>query len=167
MVDPEQPAALATSESIVLDGANGVTPAPRHHFPQATVWLVLGLLVAAAVKGLLRGKASVIALLSLGFALPGLLHVCLLRADAPFRRAAMGDAIEATLADMQAKAPWPRHSVKVVSEADDVLFPLARYAIPSRPPADEGAIELKILGGPLGQLCREEAPSTVTCGSAE
>ncbi|MDP1823931.1 MAG: hypothetical protein Q8L48_11840 [Archangium sp.] len=158
MADPEVTSALATCESILIDGANGVTSAPRAHFPQAGLWLAVAIAVAVVVR-LVRRPAVAVALLALG-SLPGLVHVLVLRADAPFARVAMTDSIKVTLDDLQTRVPWPQSQVTVVREEDDVLFPLGRYALPSR---TRGPLELVIGAGPMGQTCQRES-QRVTCG---
>lgn len=149
---------LATTESILIDGANGVTSAPRAHFPEAEVWLVVAVVVAVIVRFVKR-PAVVATLLALG-AIPGLVHVFALRADAPLKRRASAEAISSTLGSMQERVPWPRSQVSVVRE-DDVLFPLARYALPSR---GTGPLELDLRDGPLGPVCRGEG-QRVICGA--
>jgi hypothetical protein len=152
--------ALVTSESILIDGANGVTSAPRAHFPQAGLWLAVAIVVAVVVR-LVRRPVVAVALLALG-SLPGLVHVLALRADSPIKRGAMTDSIKVTLGDLQTRVPWPQSQVTVVREEDDVLFPLGRYALPSR---TGGPLELVIGAGPLGQVCSHEG-QRVTCGGA-
>lgn len=158
VADPEATSALATSESILIDGANGVTSAPRAHFPQAGVWLAVAIVVAVVVR-LVKRPVVAVALLVLG-SLPGLVHVLALRADAPLARGAMTDSIKVTLGDLQTRVPWPQSQVTVVREEDDVLFPLGRYALPSR---TGGPLELVLGTGPVGQGCRQEG-QRVTCG---
>ena len=158
MADSEATSALATSESILIDGANGVTSAPRAHFPQAGAWLAAAIIVAVVVR-LVKRPVVAVALLAIG-SLPGLVHVLALRADSPIRRGALTDSIRVTLGDLQRRVPWPQSQVTVVREEDDVLFPLGRYALPSR---TGGPLELVIGAGPLGQVCRQES-QRVICG---
>lgn len=162
MADTEATSALTTSESILLDGANGVSSAPRAHFPQATAWLVVAVVVLVVVRVVKRPGVAVVLLL-LG-AIPGLVHVLALRADAPLHRSAMTDSIAVTLTDLQTRVPWPQSQVSVVHEEDDVLFPLGRYALPSRPAPAGAALELELRGGPLGKPCRQEN-LRVICGA--
>jgi len=162
VADTEATSALATSESILLDGANGVSSAPRAHFPQAAGWLALAVVVAVVVR-VVKKPAVAVGLLALA-AIPGLVHVLALRADAPLHRGAMAESIRVTLGDLQTRVPWPQSQVNVVHEEDDVLFPLGRYALPSRPVPDGGAsIDLELRAGPLGQTCRQEQ-QRVICG---
>lgn len=158
VADSEVTSALATSESILIDGANGVTSAPRAHFPQAGAWLAVAIVVVVVVRWVKRPVVAVV-LLALG-SLPGLVHVLALRADSPLERGAMTDSIKVTLDDLQTRVPWPQSRVTVVREEDDVLFPLGRYALPSR---TGGPLELVIGAGPVGQACRQER-QRVTCG---
>lgn len=153
---------LGTTESILIDGANGVTSAPRAHFPQAAWWLGLAVIVAVVVR-VVKRPAVVAGLLVLA-ALPGFVHVLALRADAPLKRPASTGAIGVTLGELQQRVPWPQSQVKVVREEDDVLFPLGRYALPSRPEVD-GGLELELGAGPLGQACRQQE-QRVSCGVA-
>ena len=46
MADESPHFTLSTHESIVIDGANSVGGAPRQHFPDATLSLALGAVVA-------------------------------------------------------------------------------------------------------------------------
>lgn len=160
-----EPSTLTTAEAIVIDGANGVTRAPREHFPQ--LGLSVALAVAAVVIGLFlvrrRARGALLVVLALA-AVPGLVQVLALRADAPVSRVELGRTIATTLADLQQHAPWPVHPVAVVREDDDVMFPLTRYAVPARleaPPA--GAIELETRGARLGVRCRVEGARNI-CG---
>lgn len=154
---------LTTPESIVLDGANGVTRASREHFP-AGGWALAGGLVVLLLAITLWRRAPRWALVGVLViaALPGLAHVLLLRADAPASRPAVTSVIAATLAELQRRAPWPK--VKLVREDDDVLFPLTRYAVPGRAPPPPDAIELETRGAKLGEPCRAEG-ARVICGA--
>lgn len=153
--------ALNSQGSILIDGANGVTTAPRAHFPQASWWLVVAVIVAVVTRVVKR--PAVVAALLVVAAVPGFVHVLALRADAPLQRPAMTEAIGVTLRDLQQRVPWPAQQVKVVREEDDVLFPLGRYALPSRPEVSGAALELELGAGPFGQVCRQQE-QRVTCG---
>ena len=157
VADSDVTSALSTTESIVIDGANGVTSAPRAHFPEAAWFLALAVIVAVVVR-LVRRPVVTAAVLVVA-AIPGFVHVLALRGDALLRRPAMADSIRTTLTDLQRRAPWP--AVTVVREDDDVLFPLGRYALPSR---TGGQVELELRAGPVGQVCRQEA-QRVICGA--
>lgn len=161
MADSPASSALATPEAVLLDGANGVTNAPREHFPDATV--MLGIAVAVAVSARWIRKPAFVAALLLGASVPGFVHVLALRGDAPLNRGASTSAITTSLADLQRRLPWPQTSVKVVHEEDDVLFPLGRYALPSRPEPAGTPLELELGVGPLGSTCRE-AHVRLVCG---
>lgn len=153
---------LSTPESIVIDGANGVTREAREHFPSAGPALavaVVALVIAAVVVR--RGPRWLAAVVLVLAALPGLSHVLALRADAPLGRGAVAGTIAGTLAELQARAPWPR--VTLVREDDDVMFPLTRYAVPGRAPVD-GGVELETRGAKLGEPCRVEG-ARVICGA--
>ncbi len=145
----------------MIDGANGVTTAPRAHFPQAGVWLALAVIVAVLVR-VVKRPAIIAGVLAVA-AVPGFVHVLALRADAPLQRPALTSAIGTTLRDLQQRAPWPERQVEVVKEEDDVLFPLGRYALPSRPEVSGTAIELELGAGPLGAACRQQ-DARVSCG---
>ena len=153
---------LTTAEAVVLDGANGVTGAPRAHFPWA-VWsvpLALALVVLSRLA-LTRGKRWWLPALLCVAALPGLWEVLLVRADAPMKRFDMAEVVRNTLAEMQRLAPWP--DAGPGREDDDVLFPLARYAIPGRK-APSPAVILDTRGGKLGQGCQVDG-THVVCGA--
>lgn len=158
MPDSEVTTTLVTSESILIDGANGVTSAPRAHFPHAGIFIAIALVVAVIFRVVKRPRI-LFALLAAG-ALPGAVHVLVLRGDAPLRRGGMAEAVRVTLRDLQNRVPWPGSKVSVVREDDDVLFPLGRYALPSR---NTGPVELELRSGVLGQVCRAEA-QRVICG---
>jgi hypothetical protein len=104
-------------------------------------------------------------LLLLG-ALPGLALVMAQRGDAPPSRGAMAQQVEAAIAAVQLEVGWPRTFAQVVREDDDVLFPVGRYALPSRPPlADAGSL-LELRGPSLEAGCRtDEATGHRVCGS--
>ncbi len=159
---------LDTAESIVIDGANGVTPAPRLGFPDAGVCLGLAVLVAVATLALRRRPFAkwVLPALLLLAAVPGMVHVVGLRADAPLERPVLAAKIEHTLDALQHAAPWPR-PVHVAREEDDVLYPFVRYAVPSRSESAPGVIELEVAGEHVPAECRVEAPSgRVFCGDS-
>lgn len=163
-----EPKVLDTAESIIIDGANGVTPAPRHAFPDAGVSLGLAVLVVVATLALRRRPFTTWALpvLLLLAAVPGLVHVVALRADAPLARPVLAAKVDQTLDAMQHAVPWPR-PVHVAREEDDVLYPFVRYAVPSRSDSAPGVIELEVAGEHLPAKCRVEAPSgRVFCGDA-
>jgi hypothetical protein len=53
----------------------------------------------------------------------------------------------------------------VVREDDDVLFPVGRYVLPSRPPVDAGVL-LELRGPSLVTACRtDEGNGHRVCGS--
>ncbi len=158
MSDIDSIPTLATSESILIDGANGVTSAPRADFPHGGLWLALAFIVVVVAR-LLKRPALTVVLLLLG-AVPGFIHVVALRADAPVHRGALTDSITRTLSSMQSQVPWPKSQVSVVRE-DDLLFPLGRYALPNR---TVGPVEVELRDGPLGAGCRQEA-QRVICGA--
>jgi hypothetical protein len=153
---------LSTPESIVIDGANGVTREAREHFPSAGLSLGVSVVVLLVAAVVLRRGPRWLVLVVLGLAaLPGLVHVLALRADAPAGRGAVAGTIAGNLADLQARAPWP--GVTLVREDDDVMFPLTRYAVPGRARVD-GGVELETRGAKLGEPCRVEG-ARVICGA--
>ena len=162
VADPELTSALSTPESIVIDGANGVTTAPRAHFPDGVWFLALAVIVAVVVR--LVKRPGIVAAVLVVAALPGVVHVLGLRGDAPLKRGAMAESIRVTLGDLQTRVPWPQSQVRVVREEDDVLFPLGRYALPSRNSGATIELELELGAGPLGQACRQVS-QRVTCGA--
>lgn len=160
---------LETVESIIIDGANGISGAPRAHFPDAILALVLAVAAGAMSLGLLRlGRRGPVLALLLVAAVPGLWALVVRRADAPAKRSAAAVTIVSTLKELEARAPWPGVAVHVVREDDDVLFPLGRYALPGRPPSSGPSIEVELRGTLLGQGCREDISShRVVCGAGE
>jgi hypothetical protein len=163
---PDAPPSLTTPESIVLDGANSVAGAPRLHFPDATVGLVAGavVLVVTLVSLRVRRAKVVLPVVLLLAALPGAVHVLVRRADAPGQRATLATRVVVGVEDLARVAPWPDAMVRVVRDDDDVLFPLARYAWPSRPAVDAG-VEVELRGGLLTTACRRDATTGhVVCG---
>lgn len=168
MADPAAPSSLSTlstNESIVIDGANSVGGAPRQQFPQGNASLVAALLVFVAALLVARSKrlrpGLVVALLVGG--LPGGVVVWALRADAPLARPALARAVTDALDDLRRVAPWPAQPARVVRDDGDVLFPLARYAWPSRP--DAGVV-VDLRGAPLSSRCvLNEAAGRFICGA--
>ena len=142
----------------MIDGANGVTSAPRAHFPQGGWWLGLAILVALIVR-VVKRPLILLGMLVVG-SIPGFVHLLVLRADAPLKRGEMAGAIKTTLEDLQQHAPWPQSQVSVVRE-DDTMFPLGRYALPSR---GAGSLEVELRDG-VG-VCRVET-QRVICGGAK
>lgn len=155
MADSEVTTTLSTGQSILIDGANGVTSAPRGHFPYGGVWIGVAIFVALIVR-VVKRPLVLLALLFAG-ALPGFLHVLVLRADAPLKRGGLAASIKATLDDVQHHVPWPQSQVSVVRE-DDSLFPVGRYALPSR---NSGPLELELRDGE--GVCRQ-VEQRVICG---
>jgi hypothetical protein len=164
---PGDDSALTTPESVVLDGANGVSLEPRQHFPQGPLSLAFGALTLVVVLLVFRLKRSrgAVAGLLLGTALPGLWLVVATRADAPLRRVAMTAPLRSSLAEVMSKVPWPRTPVTVLAEEDDVLFPLVRYALPTRPRLDAGALELEVRGHSLPLRCQAVVEQRLRCES--
>lgn len=156
-----EPQSLETPESLVLDGANGVTRAPHQHFPDAS--LALGLALIAIVLGAViarRGpKWVLVAALAIA-AGPGLVQVLVVRADSPVHRGELSRLISSTLDDVKSRAPWP--GATLVREDDDVMFPITRYAVPGRAPAT--GVQLESRGSQLGQPCRAEGDRQI-CGA--
>ncbi len=144
-------ATLATPEAIVIDGANGVTNAPRAHFPNAG-WELVVAVAATVVAIAFRKHRRVLPALLVVAALPGFLHVFWRRADAPLNRGALASQVRSTMREFAKFAPWPRDAVRVVHEDDDVLFPLLRYARPTRPSSD-GGVTLEVRGASLRVKC--------------
>jgi hypothetical protein len=157
--DPEVTTTLGTGESILIDGANGVTSAPRAHFPHGGWWLGLALVVALIVR-VVKRPLILLGMLVAG-AIPGLVHLLVLRADAPLQRFELAGSISTTLDDVQHHAPWPQTQVSIIRE-DDALFPLGRYAFPSR---KGGPLEVELRAG-VG-TCRQETPLKLICGGAQ
>lgn len=158
---------LATPESILIDGPNGVTGAPRAGFPERAPSLGLGLVVALLVALLLRTRAPrglLVVLLAMG-AGPGLVALSL-RADAPHRRGALAAVVSAGLSDLARVAPGPVAPVTLVRDDADVLFPLSRYTWPSRPVEDAGtSLHIDLRGPSLTTACRASLESPViVCG---
>jgi hypothetical protein len=154
---------LSTTESIVIDGANGITHATREGFPDAPVSLgvfVLGVLAAAAL--LRRAPKWVPLVLGLA-ALPGLFHVVWARADAPPHRAATAGTVDASLSAITGIVKWPTEKILVTREDDGVTFPLSRYAVPSRPPVSD-ALQLEVKDTTLPLWCSKTA-AVVSCGA--
>lgn len=150
----------------MLDGANSVTGAPRKHFPEAAPGLGLSAVALVVTVVVLRTRWARVALpaLMLLAAVPGAVEVLGRRADAPGRRASLATLVRVGLSDLEQVASWPATPVKVVRDDDDVLFPLARYAWPSRPAVD-GGVEVELRGSALTTACRRDALTGRTvCG---
>ncbi len=165
MAAPDDSFPLAKPEAVVLDGANGVSGAPRKGFPDAALSsaLAIGALVAALL--LLRRARPAVAVALLLAAVPGAICVLALRADAPLRRPALARSVEQAVDRVRAAAPWPGATVDVVAEDDDVVFPIGRYAVPARPPAPAGAVQLELRGDGLDVTCAADAGHTVCTGT--
>lgn len=160
---------LATPEALVLDGANGVSGQPRRDFPDAAPATALALTVAVLAAVVLRSRwgRSLLPGALLLTALPGAWCVLVTRADAPPARGALAATVSSSLAEVQASAPWPHGAVRVAHEDDDVLFPLGRYALPSRPEVAAPAVTLELRGASLGVRCAPAPrPGHVVCGAA-
>lgn len=143
---------LATTEALVIDGANGVTRASREGFPEAT--LSLGLFGAALIIAivLVRRAPKWLPVILFAPAALGLFHVFVARGDAPASRGATAAPIKSSIEAIQAAAPWPIVPITVVRDEDDVTFPLSRYAVPVRPPSTIG-VQLGVMGSALPLRC--------------
>ncbi|MBL8936810.1 MAG: hypothetical protein JNM69_19780 [Archangium sp.] len=167
MADHDDRFPLSTPEAIVLDGANSVSGAPRAHFPEAAFSLSLAAVALLVTVVAVRTKrAALVVPVVLGLAaLPGLFALVVQRADAPMNRAALTALVKVGVNDLKAQAAWPQAAVQVVRDDDDVLFPLARYAWPSRPTVD-GGVALELRGSALITACHHEAMGGhVVCGA--
>lgn len=87
---------MATLEQIIVDGANGVTQAPRmiHEIP---AWQGLVLLLALGLTVLVWRRSrgwQVVALVAAAATVPGYLQVLVARADAPAKQAVLTDTVE-------------------------------------------------------------------------
>lgn len=152
----------------MVDGANGVTNAPRQHFPQAPVFsfvALVGLLLSLLVLWRRRG-AVLLGALAAAACVAGLWVVLAERADAPAQRPKTAQVVRRTLDDLQRRLRWPTRPVRVTREDNEVLFPLVRYALPSRPPPSSTAIELETFAQGLGSPCRSPTQNRVVCDGA-
>lgn len=165
MAPPADSFALARAEAILLDGANSVSGQPRAEFPAWGLSSVLAVAALVLTLAWLRGRRpGWLPALVLLAAVPGVVCVLALRGDAPLRRPGTTAALTATLSALQREAPWPGTPVAIVHEDDDVLFPLGRYAWPSRPALERPAVRLELRGGALNVACVRDAASVV-CGA--
>ncbi len=142
----------------MLDGANAVTGAPRAHFPDALLSGGIAAIAFIAALFLWRKRPAWIWALLAMAALPGLWVVVAVRADGPVQRLALASTIEGTLSELQSHTP----NARIVREDDDVLFPLTRYAAPTR--HGRTGPELEVRGSALKAQCREEL-GRVICGA--
>jgi hypothetical protein len=144
---------LKTGELVLVDGANGVTRAPREGFPLGGWSMALAVLVACIVASRLRRE--ILAAAACLSTLAGWWQLAVVRADAPLRRPEMAETVAASLAELQRTLQWP--FVASIEEKGDVPFPLARYAAPTRGP---GRV-IEVRGESLALRCREQvcAPS--------
>ena len=139
----------------MLDGANAVGAESRQQFPDATLSLVLAALALIVTVGVLRrrSKRALVAIALALTAIPGATMVLVRRADAPLHRPATAQLVRATLDDLQHRMPWPQTAVQVTREDDDVLYPLVRYALPTRAVFPPPTMWLDARGGLLGPRC--------------
>lgn len=169
MAPPAGSFALARAEAILLDGANSVSGQPRAGFPSAVTSSAVAVVTVLVVFAWLRDRRPrwLLAATAILAALPGAWCVVALRADAPLARPAMAARVETTLATLEAVAPWPGAPVAIVHEDDDVLFPLGRYAWPTRPAVTAPSTRLELRGGSLDVQCApDQVRGTVVCGGA-
>lgn len=156
--------ALETSEGILLDGANSVSGQSRAGFPNGLLFSGLALAAFCAALVLLRrGRPKVVSLVLLAAAIPGAVFVLALRADALHRRGELAASVSRAVAEVQREAPWPSTAVQMTHEDDDVVFPIGRYALPSRPEVSP-SVRLELRGGSLSFACRR-AEDRVICGA--
>jgi hypothetical protein len=156
---------LVTPETVLIDGPNGITGAPRAGFPDATWTVGLGVVVLLLVAVLMRTRAPrlVVALVMVMAAAPGLWTLVVSRADAPHRRAGVAAVVTSGLADLRRLTAGPVGGVTVVRDDADVLFPLARYQWPARPP--DGGVRVELRGSSLTSACHVPLRGdVVVCG---
>jgi hypothetical protein len=156
---------LDTTESLVIHGANGVSQPPRPSWP----WLSLGavLLLAVVLRRTARkpsqhrtAMCAALAMVLAGASMPGLWQVFVARADAPLKRTGAAAVIVQTLSELKQIAPWPA-AVAVSHEDDDVMFPLTRYAVPTRQFQKQPVLTLETYGTTLRQRCTLESVRAV------
>jgi hypothetical protein len=123
---------------------------------------VVALVVAIVLSRRAKAKALLAVVLGVA-ALPGLWCVLVQRADAPLRRGELAASVTTTLGVLTPYTGWPTAPASVTYEEDDVLFPLLRYAMPSRPAG--GAAKLSVRGSSLDARCVQVAHG-VDCGAA-
>lgn len=133
---------LKTNESMVIDGANSVSGAPRAGFPQAALWEGLAL-VALLVFGLApkRHRGLVAGVLALSM-VPGWWVLLTVRPDRPTRRHEVAQAVTTAMNELRPALGSLEGPPNVVWDDGDVLFPLARYLAPTRSKVGP-AVELK------------------------
>lgn len=154
-----------SAEWVVRDGANGVGTAPRESFPTPLPSLAVAGLAFVLALALLKARRPAWLLGALLLAvLPGAVLIFAVRADAPLKRGELAANERSAIEAMHKKAPWPATRVRVVREDDDVVFPLGRYAFPSRPTTDAPQVELELLGTSLSLQCT--GTEHVVCGVA-
>jgi hypothetical protein len=156
---------LGSPEAIVIDGANGVTQAPRQHFPHANREFAIALGALLVALALRKYAMRWVPLVLVAAAIPGFLHVFVWRGDAPGKRSELSREVNETMVEFSRVAPWPSARVNVVYEEDDVLFPLLRYARPTREKFD-GGIPLEVIGTNLQMTCTEK-PDRIVCGDTK
>lgn len=169
MAPPADSFALARAEAILLDGANSVSGQPRAGFSAAVASSAVAVVAGIVVFAWLRGRRPrwLLAALAVVAAAPGAWCVLALRGDAPLKRPAMAARIESSLGTLERQAPWPATPVAIVHEDDDVLFPLGRYAWPSRPALHAPSARIELRGASLDVECAPDlARGTVVCREA-
>lgn len=168
MAPPADSFPLARAEAVLLDGANSVG---GHHRPSPESGTASSLFAVVAAVVVLwwwrrRRPAWLLPVLMLAAAVPGALGVLVLRADAPLARPATARVLLDALDTLERQAPWPGTPVRVEWEDDDVLFPLGRYAWPSRAAAAQ-PFRLELRGTTLRATCRPLTTGDgAVCGGA-
>ncbi len=160
--------ALSRTEAILLDGANSVSGEPRAKFPSSALSSLAAGVALVVVFAWLRGRRPrwLLAALCLLAAAPGAWCVLSLRGDAPLARPQAAARLTQTLETLERVAPWPTTPVRIAHEDDDVLFPLGRYAWPSRPQPSGDAARLELRGDALEANCAPSAArSAIVCGA--
>lgn len=149
----------------MLDGANAVSGEPRHF---GAAWLSSSLALTAMVLGLWLWRTRFRLLLvwaAMAAAVPGAWYVLWVRADAPLQRDELSSTVTHAVRQVQRVAPWPDGGVEVVFEEDDVLYPIGRYALPTRPAVAEPKVRLWLQGSSLRASCVADA-GVVVCGAS-
>ncbi len=166
LVDPR---CLVTAEALLVDGANGVCGAPRHHageappLPASSLFVVV-FVVALAVRlrrPLMARPGALLAGALVVGALPGLIAVVAVRADRPFAVGATADRVVHVHDEVTAFAR-AHGGAFLRTEAELAVVPIARLALARMPENRDAPIDL--FEGSLDEGC-EEIDGALTCGT--
>jgi hypothetical protein len=162
-----------TTESILVDGANGVCQRPESHrpLPDRTVLFAVALAFAAFLafsrspsdrRNRQARVVAIVAALAL-LALPGLWGVLVRRGDAPAERSMVAHEVHRLVAQLQNFSAARGGCVEVVDDGCAACAPIARFALSDPHPCARHGGRVLLYAHTLTRGCIQHG-DTLVCG---